>query len=437
MSGPVGGTVRFDAFMEDALYGPSGFYVRGGRPAARDGDFATSVELGTLFARCVAGYLDRTWNELGRPDPFVVVEGGAGRGTLCRQVLTYAGDCRRALRYVMVERVAHQRADALTAVADMHSRPPASPVTGLRANTGDEDAGDGPVTSSEQPVIAAADLPKGPVVGVVLANELLDNLPFRLLERSATGWREVHIKRDEPAAEASQTSECDGTSESEELLSAAGTAAVAAPAALAGAVADAPDPAGVAGPAAAVAAVAAPAAATGTVSELLFDAPDDAAAMADALAPHAEPGARVPLQLKAVVWVGRALRLVDRGRLLVFDYGVPTTAELAARSVTEWLRTYRAHRRGHDPLGDPGSADITCDVAFDQLPPGATLTLQADWLTGAGIADMTVAAQRLWQRSRANPTADSLAARTLLDEAAALTDPHGMGAFWAAEWHVG
>lgn len=340
---------RFDRFVDEALYGASGFYVRGGHPAARGGDFATSVELGSLFAQCVAGYLDRVWHELGRPDPFMVVEGGAGRGTLCGQVLQHAGECRPSLHYVMVERIDRQRADALAAVVAL----------------GDESR-TGPVPT----VLAAPELPEGPVAGVVLANELLDNLPFRLLERSTDGWREVHVS-------------------------------------------------------------------PGDFTEVLTPAPDDAAAMADVLAPDAVPGARVPLQLKAAVWVRRALRLLEHGRLLVFDYGVPTTAELAARPVSEWLRTYRAHRRGHDPLADPGSADITCEVAFDQLPPGASLVTQADWLAGAGIDDMTAAARSLWQRSRANPTADSLAAQALLDEAAALTDPNGMGAFWAAEWRAG
>ncbi len=329
--------------MDEALYGASGFYVRGGRPAARGGDFATSPELGTLFARCVAGYLDRTWDELGRPDPFVVVEGGAGRGTLCRDVLAQVAACRDAVRYVMVERVDWQRDDGLARIAD---------------------------ADVSERVAAVPDLPAGPFVGVVLANELLDNLPFRLLERSETGWQEIHVAPE-------------------------------------GAV------------------------------EVLRDGPADAAAMVEALAPDAAPGARVPLQLKAAVWVRRALRSLERGRLLTFDYGVRCTAELAQRPQSEWLRTYRSQRRGHEPLEAPGTADITCDVAFDQLPPGATLSTQAEWLAAAGIDTMTADARALWQRSRSHPTAETLAARRLLDEAAALTDPDGMGAFRTAEWRVG
>ena len=309
----------------------------------------------------MAAYLDRTWHELGQPDPFVVIEGGAGRGTLCAQVLRNAGDCRAAMHYVMVERVERQRDEAMTTIRDL-------------------DLELGP------PVIATADLPVGPLVGVVLANELLDNLPFRLLERSHNGWQEVYVELAESATGAPTD-------------------------------VDVQDAAGI-------------------VTEVLPEAPADAAAMASALAPDAEMGARIPLQLKAAVWTRRARSLLSSGRVLMIDYGVRRTAELAARSPAEWLRTYRSHRRGHDPLHAPGTVDITCEVAFDQLPPGATLSTQADWLTAAGIDELTADARALWQRHRSSPTAAALAARALLEEAAALTDPAGMGAFWAAEWHV-
>ena len=353
--------MRFDEYMDEALYGASGFYTRGGQPGSRDGDFATSVELGSLFGRCVAAYLDRAWHELGRPDPFVVIEGGAGRGTLCAQVLRNAGDCRTAMHYVMVERVERQRDEATTTIRDLD-------------------------LELCPPVIATADLPVGPLVGVVLANELLDNLPFRLLERSHDGWQEVYVELAEPVTSAPTDDDVQ--------------------------------------------------AATGIVTEVLQEAPADAAAMASALAPDAEMGARIPLQLKAAVWTRRAVSLLSNGRVLIFDYGIRVTAELAERPQSEWLRTYRSQRRGHNPLRAPGSADITCEVVFDQLPPSAVLVSQADWLTAAGIDELTADARALWQRHRSSPTAAALAARALLEEAAALIDPAGMGAFWAAEWHV-
>ena len=144
---------RFDEFMTDALYGPDGFYVARGR-AGRRGDFITSPEVGPLFGAVIAGALDAWWHEAGRPDEFVVVEAGAGPGTLARSILA-AGPAHGALRYVTVEVSEAQRA--------------AHP--------------DG--------VEARADLPPGPI-DVIIANELLDNLPFRLAVMDGA-WREAFV----------------------------------------------------------------------------------------------------------------------------------------------------------------------------------------------------------------------------------------------------
>ncbi len=143
-----------------ALYHPTlGFYETGGS-AGRSGDFLTSPEVGPLFGAVLARALDAWWVELGRPAPFTVVEAGAGRGALAKAVLAAAPACGPALRYVAVERSAALR--------------------------GQHPAG----------VESAGALPEEPFAGVVLANELLDNLPFGLLERQAGGWAEVRVGAD-------------------------------------------------------------------------------------------------------------------------------------------------------------------------------------------------------------------------------------------------
>ncbi|MGH9180018.1 MAG: SAM-dependent methyltransferase, partial [Acidimicrobiales bacterium] len=95
--------MTFAEFLELALYDASGGFFAEGE-AGRRGDFLTSPEVGPLFGAVVARALDRWWSELGRPDPFVVVEAGAGAGTLARDVVAAAGACGPALRYVLVER---------------------------------------------------------------------------------------------------------------------------------------------------------------------------------------------------------------------------------------------------------------------------------------------------------------------------------------------
>ena len=98
----IDGPVPFSEFMADALYGPDGFYTSGGR-AGRRGDFITSPEVGPLFGAVVARFLDAEWKRLGRPEPFTVVDAGAGPGTLARSVLAAEPECSAAMRYVAVE----------------------------------------------------------------------------------------------------------------------------------------------------------------------------------------------------------------------------------------------------------------------------------------------------------------------------------------------
>jgi len=100
--------------MEAALYDPAGgFFARAGAAGGAGrgrGDFVTSVEVGSLFGALIARAVDGWWDQLGRPDPFLVVDAGAGRGQLARDVLRAEPRCAAALRYVLVERSAGLRA---------------------------------------------------------------------------------------------------------------------------------------------------------------------------------------------------------------------------------------------------------------------------------------------------------------------------------------
>ena len=183
------GPIRFDTFVDLALYGDGGFFTSGGG-AGRRADFITSPEVGGLYGAVLARAIDTEWERLRRPDPFVVVEGGAGRGVLAKAVLDAAPACAPALRYVCVERSALLRA----AAEDLLPVEPAENIFGAVVG-GDLD--EERVVPGTGPVVAVLDdLPLVPVTGMVIANELLDNLPFRLLERRHGSWSEVLVGAD-------------------------------------------------------------------------------------------------------------------------------------------------------------------------------------------------------------------------------------------------
>jgi SAM-dependent MidA family methyltransferase len=181
--------LRVDELIELALYHPElGFYARGGHAGRAGADFITSPEVGPTFGAVLARALDTWWDELERADPFVVIEAGAGVGTLARAILDARPACARALRYVLVERSAALRARQREHLPLEPARLALGP-----AEPDDPDLGRRPVTGVGPVVSALGELPAGTFTGVVLANELLDNLPFRLLERTADGWAEVRV----------------------------------------------------------------------------------------------------------------------------------------------------------------------------------------------------------------------------------------------------
>jgi SAM-dependent MidA family methyltransferase len=315
----------------------------------------------------VARAIDAWWDELGAPDPFVVIEAGAGAGTLARTVLAAAPRCSPALRYVLVERspVLRQRqAERL----DLEL--PAFALGPVHVDD-DDDLEAQPVASAGPLVTSLAELPAQPFPGVVLANELLDNLAFTLLERMREGWGEVRVGEE-----------------------------------------------------------------AGRLVELTVPASPELAATAGRLAPDAMPGNRLPIQHAAQRWLRDGLAAVSPGRVVVFDYG-DDSPSLARRPWTEWVRTYRSHGRGGPPLDAPGEQDVTCEVAFDQLAHVRAPVLmrsQAEFLAAHGIDALVAEARDTWTERAAIGDLQAMAARSRVNEGAALIDPAGLGAFTVAEW---
>jgi NADH dehydrogenase [ubiquinone] 1 alpha subcomplex assembly factor 7 len=166
-SGPIG----FDRFMALALYSPGGFYED--PPVGPGGDFVTSPHVHPVFGELLARGMRELWEHLGRPDPFRLLEIGAGDGTLARQLLDHLRGLPVMFGAMEVSPGARER---------------------LRAVAGLE---------------VLADLPDDP--HVVLGHELLDNLPFRLVAGTSEilvgveAGRLVRVERPMPAELAEAT----------------------------------------------------------------------------------------------------------------------------------------------------------------------------------------------------------------------------------------
>jgi SAM-dependent MidA family methyltransferase len=157
------GPLHFDRFMEAALYDPDeGYFSSGPLRSARDGDFLTSPEVSPLFGATLARFAEAEAGRIGA-DPITVVDAGAGSGSLLRALL-----------------------DALR----VGVRPWALEVSPAARES----------LRLFVPEAAVAESPRaiaGPIRGVIVANELADNLPVALAVRCGAGWRERLVGADE------------------------------------------------------------------------------------------------------------------------------------------------------------------------------------------------------------------------------------------------
>lgn len=149
--------------MELALYHPQfGYYTS--RVPGHGTTYATSASLSRWFGQFVARELERMWHALGRPDPFTVIEFGAGLGGLAAAAIPDAGPLLDVLRWRIVEQ--------FDSVAELQRRTlgeTARYVEWIRSLNGPA------------------------VTGCVLANEVLDNFPVHRFQVAAGDIREVYV----------------------------------------------------------------------------------------------------------------------------------------------------------------------------------------------------------------------------------------------------
>lgn len=331
--------ISFEHFMQLALYGQHGFYVSGGF-AGRRGDFITSPEVGPLFGAVLARALDAWWRELGEPDDFTVIDAGAGPGTLARSITAAHPACAAALRYVAVEVSAAQR-----------ERHPA-----------------GIVSASALPDPATS----GNLTGVLIANELLDNLAFRLFVMDS-GWREAYVVEGR-----------DGT-----------FAEVLRPA---------PD-----------------------VSLLALPA---GAAHGSRL-PVQSQAAQWVRSARALLGSGR-LVVIDYASPTTADLARrPWRDWLRTYRGHERGEHYLRHPGSQDI-----TTEVAIDQLVAVLGEPDAVRSQRQFLQRWGIAELVAEGKQVWAAQADRPTLASLAMRSRVSEAEALLADPGLGSFTVAEWEI-
>jgi SAM-dependent MidA family methyltransferase len=313
----VGGWLPFGRFMELALYAPGlGYYSAGSVKIGVGGDFVTAPEVSDLFSRCVARQCADVLAETGGE----IWELGAGTGRMAATILRELSELgalpnRYAILEVSGDLADRQRTRIQQLSPDLRER-----------------------------VVWMDRFPETPVRGVVLANELLDALPFQrfvvrdgrahelgvALEGGTFGWREQSTGW--PAADA-------------------------------------------------------------LLHELPVVLPD---------------GYSSEVCLNVGPWIGAVAERLAAGAFLLFDYGLPRAHYYHPQRADGTLRCYFKQRAHDDPFVNVGVQDITAWVDFTRVAEAALnanlevagFATQAAFLLGTGIEAMTAAAPDVATQAR-------------------------------------
>ncbi len=106
---------------------------------------------------------------------------------------------------------------------------------------------------------------------------------------------------------------------------------------------------------------------------------------------HPEGEERIEVPVAAQHWLAKAADVIERGFLLVVDYGYTRSEQLAGRH-RGTLMAYRQHSASPDPYQAPGEQDLTAHVNFSALTGAAEqagmrverLITQSQFLMGIG-----------------------------------------------------
>ena len=167
------GKVTFAEFMEAALYWPDGGHYSNADNVGPSGDFYTAPSAHPAFGALLCVQAFQMWQTLGSPQPFQILELGAGNGLLCHDFIGYSAhlpaDFQESIEYICVDR----------SVAE-----------------GVESQLEGPLRERVSRSLSQ-DIPAKGLKGLVLSNELLDSFPVHRVKLEKGSLREIYITLDD------------------------------------------------------------------------------------------------------------------------------------------------------------------------------------------------------------------------------------------------
>jgi NADH dehydrogenase [ubiquinone] 1 alpha subcomplex assembly factor 7 len=160
------GPISVAEFMRVVLTARDDSYYRRADPLGSRGDFITAPEISQIFGELIGLWCVDTWQRLGAPKAFTLVELGPGRGTLMKDALRAARVAPAFMGAVSVAMV--EVSEALRRLQQDALR-------------------DAPVAVHWLDRFEDLDV-RGPLI--VVANEFFDALPIRQWVRGSAGWSE-------------------------------------------------------------------------------------------------------------------------------------------------------------------------------------------------------------------------------------------------------
>jgi SAM-dependent MidA family methyltransferase len=354
----AGGWLSFEHFMELALYAPGlGYYSAGSAKIGSGGDFVTAPEVSDLFSRCVASQCAQVLSVTGGE----ILELGAGTGRMALAVLESLAAAgvlpdRYSILEVSADLAERQR-------ARLSSLPPA-----LRER-----------------VVWLERLPERPIRGVILANEVLDALPCqRFVVAAAGASMSGGLAADEPPAHESAARESAAHGPAVHESAARGSVVHELGVSLQGD--------------SFIERVASPDAALASACEsLLRELPQPLPS-----------GYTSEVCLKLEPWIAGVGECLERGLILLFDYGLPRSHYYHPQRVDGTLRCHFKQLAHDNPYINVGVQDITAWVDFTRVAEagvaaGLDVTgfcTQAAFLLATGIESLVAGAVGVVEEAR-------------------------------------